>query len=78
MTIDMLTTQLAALGWLDWALLVFVSLPPLFVLYSRRVAGGKKLLWFVLTSLLSWLAYVPFLFLTRGVAKSDDAPSGKA
>lgn len=62
---DMLMAQVAAMGWLEWALLIFLSLPPLLIIFSKRVAGGRKTLWFILTSLFSWLAYVPFLIMTR-------------
>lgn len=53
------------LGWGSIALMVVMSLPPLFVLYSKRVSGSQKVLWFLLTSILSWLAYLPFLFIFR-------------
>lgn len=62
---DELMTLLASLGAMDIALLVVLSLPPLFVLMSKRVAGGRKVLWFVLTSIFSWLAYVPFVVMTK-------------
>lgn len=65
MTNDELMTQLASLGATELALLVVLSLPPLFVLMSKRVAGGRKFLWFVLTSIFSWLAYVPFVLMTK-------------
>jgi hypothetical protein len=50
-----------------WSLIAMIvlSLPPVFVLFSKRASGGMKLLWFILTSIFSWLAYVPFLMLTR-------------
>ncbi len=62
---DMLMAQITSLGALDWAFLIFLSVPPLFIIGSKRVHGGKKWLWFVLTSVFSWLAYVPFLVMTR-------------
>lgn len=77
---DMLMAQLAAMGWLDWTVLIVLSLPPLFIIWSKRVHGGRKWLWFVLTSLFSWLAYVPFLVMTREKkgGSGESAPSGGA
>lgn len=65
MSNDELLRQIASMGALDWAFLIFLSVPPLFIIWSKRVHGGKKVLWFVLTSLFSWLAYVVFLVVTR-------------
>lgn len=69
MTNDMLLEQILSLGWQGIALFVALSivaaLPPFFVLFSRRVSGGRKMLWFVLTGTFSWLAYLPFLLMTR-------------
>ena len=50
-----------------WSLIVMIvlSLPPVFVLFSKRATGSTKVLWFILTSIFSWLAYAPFLYLTR-------------
>lgn len=62
---DELMTQLASLGWMEIALLIVLSLPPLFVLTSKRVAGGRKVFWFVMTSVFSWLAYVAFVLMTK-------------
>lgn len=64
-----LMTQLASLGAMEIALLIVLSLPPLFVLMSKRVSGGRKVLWFVLTSVFSWLAYVPFVLMTKTPAE---------
>lgn len=60
-----------------WSLIVMVvlSLPPVFVLFSRRASGGTKILWFILTSIFSWLAYAVFLYITRGGGESQ---AGKA
>lgn len=72
---DLLATLLDSIGWLEWTVLIVTSLPPIFVYYSRRVSGSRKVLWVVLTGLFSWLAYLPFLLLTRNDAKpSDPAP----
>ena len=64
--VDMLMSLLQTnLGWGSITLMVIMSLPPLFVLYSKRVSGSQKFLWFLLTSIFSWLAYLPFLFIFR-------------
>lgn len=68
---DMLLAQMAGMGLLEWAVLIFLSVPPLFIIFSKRVTGRRKMLWFILTSLFSWLAYVPFLIMTR---KADTPP----
>jgi len=78
MPTDMLTTMLATMTWVDWALMIVLSLPPLLVIYSKRVHGGRKFLWFVLTSLFSWLAYVPFLMSTRAKPEVGDGPAAQA
>lgn len=56
-----------------WILIatILLSLPPVFVLFSKRVSGGTKVLWFILTSIFSWLAYAPFLVLTRKKGNAD-------
>jgi len=56
-----------------WILIatIVLSLPPVFVLFSKRVSGGTKVLWFILTSIFSWLAYAPFLVLTRKKGNAD-------
>lgn len=61
-----------------WSLIVMIvlSLPPVFVLFSRRTSGAAKVLWFILTSLFSWLAYAPFLYVTR--KKGSDSQAGQA
>ena len=74
MSDDELMRQLASIGWMEITLLIVLSLPPLFVLMSKRVSGRRKLLWFVLTSVFSWLAYVPFVLMTKAPA----APAQKA
>ena len=51
--------------WLITGVSIFASLPSIFVLFSKRVSGGAKLLWFLLTGTFSWLAYIPFLLLFR-------------
>ena len=48
---------------------IVLSLPPIFILFSRRVHGGMKLLWFILTSLFSWLAYIVFLIVAPPAPK---------
>ncbi|MDD5250790.1 MAG: hypothetical protein PHY45_17570 [Rhodocyclaceae bacterium] len=71
---------MASMGLKDWAFLIFLSLPPLFVLGSRRVQGSRKFLWFVVASLFSWLAYGVFLLMTRANngAAAGDTPPGAA
>lgn len=62
-----------------WSLIAMIvlSVPPVFVLFSKRVSGGTKVMWFILTSIFSWLAYAVFLILTR--KKGDaDPQAGKA
>ena len=58
-----------------WILIatIVLSLPPVFVLFSKRVSGGTKVLWFILTSTFSWLAYVPFLYITRKRKSGESA-----
>ena len=51
------------IGVWDWILLIVLSLPPFFILASKRVSGGAKVWWFILTSIFSWLAYAVFLFM---------------
>lgn len=53
-------------------LLIVLSLPPVFILFSRRVKGGNKLLWFILTSAFSWLAYVVYLIVVPKEPRSPD------
>jgi len=65
MSPDMLMTQVSSMGLGEWLFLIVLSLPPLFVIWSKRVHGGKKVLWVVLTGLFSWLAYVAFVIATR-------------
>ena len=65
MTPDMLLMQIQSMDTFDWIFLVVLSLPPLFVIWSKRVHGSKKVFWVVMTGLLSWLAYVAFIVATR-------------
>ena len=56
---------------------IVLCLPPVFVLFSKRVSGSAKVLWFILTSIFSWLAYAVFLYVTRSNGKSQAGkPSG--
>ena len=50
---------------------IVLCLPPVFVLFSKRVSGATKVLWFILTSIFSWLAYAAFLVLTRNKGNGD-------
>ncbi len=72
MSPDTLMAQALSMGLLDWVFLIVLSLPPLFVIWSKRVRGGRKVFWFVMTSLFSWLAYVLFILMTR---KQDSSSS---
>ena len=57
--------------WLILGVSIFASLPPIFVLFSKRVSGGAKVLWVLLTGTFSWLAYIPFLLLFRNGSKDS-------
>jgi hypothetical protein len=74
MSPDSLMVQVASMGLLEWVFLIVLSVPPLFVIWSKRVSGGKKVFWFVLTSLFSWLAYVAFVIATRDKKDSSVSP----
>jgi len=54
----------------DIVFLIVLSLPPVFILFSRQVTGRAKFWWFILTSIFSWLAYAAFLY---AVAKKKRA-----
>lgn len=58
--------------WLILGVSIFASLPPFLVLGSKRVSGGAKVLWFLLTGTFSWLAYIPFLLLFRNGRNDQD------
>ncbi len=59
----------------DIVFLIVLSLPPVFILFSRRVTGRAKFWWFILTSIFSWLAYAAYLY---SVAKQKrEAEMGK-
>lgn len=69
----------AEVGVWSMIALIVLSVPPVFVLFSKRVSGGTKVLWFILTSIFSWLAYVAFLYITRKTgsgASQAGKPSG--
>jgi apolipoprotein N-acyltransferase len=65
MSPEMLMAQASSMGLLEWLFLIVLSVPPLFVIWSKRVKGGRKVFWFVMTSLFSWLAYIAFVIVTR-------------
>jgi uncharacterized RDD family membrane protein YckC len=71
MLISMLTTSL---GWGSLALMIVASVPPIFILYSKKVSGSKKALWFILTGIFSWLAYLPFLWMHRNANNEATKP----
>ena len=62
-----------------WILIatIVLSLPPVFVLFSKRVSGGTKLAWFIHTLIFSWFAYAVFLYRTRKKGNGDPQ-AGKA
>ncbi len=62
---------------LSLILTIVLCLPPVFVLCSKRVSGGTKVMWFILTSIFSWLAYPAFLAVTRKKVNAD-SQAGKA
>ena len=62
--------------WLITGVSIFASLPSILVLFSKRVSGGAKLLWVLLTGTFSWLAYIPFLLLFRN-GRNDQRDSLK-
>ena len=62
---------------LSLMLMIVLCLPMVFVLRSRRVSGSTKVMWFILTSIFSWLAYPAFLVLTRKKGNGDPQ-AGKA
>ena len=58
---------------------IVLCLPMVLVLRSKRVSGSTKVMWFILMSIFSWLAYPPFLVLTREKRNEDakaEKPSG--
>ena len=56
-----------------WSLIgmIVLSVPPVFVLFSKRATGSTKVWWFILTSIFSWLAYAAFLYITRKKSNAD-------
>jgi len=56
---------------------IVLCLPVVFVLRSKRVSGSTKVMWFILTSIFSWLAYPAFLAATRKKGNADPQ-GGKA
>ena len=79
MTNDEMVAQIAAMGGagilLLLVVLVVLVLPVFLVMFSKRVHGGKKLLWVVLMGTFSWLAWPPYLIMLRKAGKAaDQAP----
>ena len=77
-----LLAQIGALGGTGILILIVVSVilvwPVFLVLKSKRVYGGKKLFWVLMMGTFSWLAYPPYLIVTRKADQADDQPPGKA
>ena len=73
--VDLVLAMMADPQVRTWILIatIVLSLPPVFVLFSKRVSGGTKVLWFILASTFSWLAYVPFLYITRKRKSGESA-----
>ena len=74
---DELTAMLAGnleIGVWDIVVLIVLSLPPVFVYFSKRVSGRRKVWWFIGTSVLSWLGYAAFLFFERKRQGGGEAP----
>ena len=69
--VETMTAMLQEHFWLIVGVSIFASLPPFLVLFSKRVSGGAKVLWFLLTGTFSWLAYIPFLLLFRNPSKDN-------
>lgn len=74
MTPDAVMTQALSMGIAEWTFLIVLSLPPLFVIGSKRVRGGRKVFWITMTALFSWLAYVAFVIATRDAKDSRTRP----
>lgn len=58
---------------------IVLCLPMVFVPRSKQVSGSTKVVWFIITSIFSWLAYPAFLALTRKKGNADPQagkPSG--
>jgi hypothetical protein len=76
-----LLAQLAALGGTGILILAALSLvlilPVFVVMFSKRVSGGRKVFWVVMMGTFSWLAYVPYLIMTRA-KDARTAPPGPA
>lgn len=79
---DELLAQIAALGaagiLILVALLIVLVLPVFMVMFSKRVHGGKKLFWVLMMGTFSWLAYPPYLIVTRKAEKGAGQASGTA
>lgn len=73
-----LLAQIAAMGGTGILILVVflvvLVLPVFVVMFSKRVQGGKKVFWVVMMGTFSWLAYVPYLMMTR---RKDAEPAEK-
>lgn len=57
----------------DIVFLVVLSLPPVFILFSRQVTGRAKFWWFILTSIFSWLAYAAFLYAVAKKKRAEES-----
>lgn len=77
-----MVAQVAAMGGMGILILLLVLvvlvLPVFLVLFSKRVQGGKKVLWVVLMGTFSWLAWPPYVIWLRKSEKAADPASGKS
>ena len=74
---DELLAQVAALNGtallILLTILIVLLLPIFLVMFSRRIHGGKKLLWVVLMATFSWLAWPRYLSMLRKLDKAAAA-----
>ena len=74
-TTESMTAMVQDNLWLFVGVSIFSMLPPFLVLYSKKVSGSQKVLWFILTGIFSWLAYLPFQLIYRNAATEKQEPS---
>ena len=67
---ELLMAELSKISAGAWVWMVVLSVPPFLVFFSKRVNGGAKWFWVIMTGIFSWLAYAVFLY---KVPKPQDA-----
>ncbi|MBI4986473.1 MAG: hypothetical protein HZC24_14315 [Rhodocyclales bacterium] len=81
MTNDEMVAQITALGGMGILILIVVLivlvLPLFLVMFSKRIHGGRKLLWVVLMGTFSWLAWPPYAMMLRKAEKEAGPEPGK-